>query len=51
MARRICRTSKGRFKKCGGGGGKSKKGSSCAHGKVKSGPRKGRCRKVARRRE
>lgn len=44
MARRICRTSKGRFKKCGGGG--SKKRAGCKHGRTKAGT----CRKRPKRR-
>lgn len=60
MAQRICRTSKGRFKKCGTGGTKRKvtrkrkstrKASACKFGKVKSGARKGQCRKVRRKRK
>ena len=46
MARHCVKYSGGRRKKRG------RKGAHCAHGKVRSGPRKGRCRKhkVGRRR-
>lgn len=53
MARRICRAKNGRFKKCGGGSRKRKSStssSSCKYGKVKSGKRKGLCRKQRPRR-
>jgi len=53
MARRICRAKNGRFKRCGGGRKKSSRSSSssrCKYGKVKSGKRKGLCRKQRRRR-
>jgi hypothetical protein len=50
MARRICRAKNGRFKRCGGGGRKRSSGSKCKYGKVKSGKRKGLCRKQRPRR-
>lgn len=43
MARRICRTSKGRFKSCGGA--RKSKSSGCKHGRTKAGT----CRKRRKR--
>jgi hypothetical protein len=45
MARHCVKWAGGRKRKGG-----RRKGAVCRHGRVKSGPRKGRCRKVSRRR-
>jgi len=52
---RICRAANGRFKRCGSGGSSKRKAgkrkaAACKFGKVKTGKRKGLCRKQRRRR-